>query len=310
MNGKTTILITGSNGLLGQKIVYGLRGQEGIRCIATSRGENRLRERTGYEYASLDITDRQQVEAVLAQYRPDAVIHTAALTNVDACEQRKEEAVRMNVDATAYLVDACNQLGAHLVHLSTDFVFDGAHGPYVETDEPNPLSHYASTKLESERIVTSRARSWAILRTIIIYGVVDDNSRSNVVLWTFNSLREGKPINAINDQYRSPTLAEDLADACIQAALRKAQGIYHVSGRELMCILDIVKIVADYFGLDPALIRSVSSAELNQPARRPPVTGFLIGKAERELGFRPHSFLEGLAQVRKQLILVGALQEG
>jgi dTDP-4-dehydrorhamnose reductase len=309
MNRPVTILVTGSNGLLGQKIVYGLIGCEGVRCIATSRGENRLRNTAGYEYAPMDITDATRVAEVIGRYRPEAVIHTAALTNVDACESRREEAVLMNVRATEYLVEACNRAGAHLVHLSTDFVFDGANGPYLETDRPNPLSHYAMTKLESEEVVTKQANSWAILRTIIIYGVVDDNSRSNVVLWTFNSLRAGKPINAINDQFRSPTLAEDLADACIEAAMRKATGIYHVSGRELMCILDIVKIVADYFGLDASLIRSVSSEELNQPARRPPVTGFLIGKAERELGFRPHSFLDGLAVVKKQLIMVGALQE-
>lgn len=309
MNEPTTILVTGSNGLLGQKIVYGLLGQEGVQCIATSRGENRLRQTSGYKYVPLDITDPEQVKQVIARYRPHAVIHTAALTNVDACESRREEAILMNVRATEYLVEACNQVGAHLVHLSTDFVFDGANGPYSEADLPNPLSHYATTKLDSEKVVMGQARSWSIVRTIIIYGVVDDNSRSNVVLWTFNSLRAGKPINAINDQYRSPTLAEDLADACIAASLRKAQGLFHVSGRELMCVLDMVKIVADFFELDASLIRSVSSEELNQPARRPPVTGFLIGKAERELGFRPHSFLEGLQVVRKQLIMVGALQE-
>ena len=307
MSNSTTILITGSNGLLGQKIVYGLIGRDNIRCVASSRGENRLMRKDGYEYVSLDITDPDQVRSVMERYRPDAVIHTAALTNVDACESRREEAVLMNVTATEYLVHACNEHGSHLVHLSTDFVFDGANGPYIESDQPNPLSHYAATKLESERVVMATARSWAILRTIIIYGVVDDNSRSNVVLWTLNSLKAGKSINAINDQFRSPTLAEDLADACIEAAARRANGIYHVSGRELMCILDMVKIVADYFQLDASLIRSVSSDELNQPARRPPVTGFIIGKAEREVGFRPRSFLEGLEVVKKQLIMVGAL---
>jgi dTDP-4-dehydrorhamnose reductase len=186
-------------------------------------------------------------------------------------------------------------------------VFNGLNGPYIEEDEPDPLSYYAFTKWEAEKRIQKSNIKAAILRTIIIYGVVDDNSRSNVVLWTINSLRSKKPITVINDQYRSPTLSEDLADACISAAIKDATGLYHVSGREVMNILDIALIVADYFDLDPAFIKPVSSAELNQPAKRPPVTGFIIDKAVRELDFKPHSFLEGLAYVKNQLKLVGSI---
>lgn len=302
-----TVLVTGANGLLGQKLVYALRGQADVRCVATAIGNNRLLEKEGYEYEPLDVTDRSAVFACFGRWKPDAVINTAALTNVDACEQRREEAVLLNVSAVGHLTDACRLHGTHLVHLSTDFVFDGTDGPYTESDPLHPLSHYACTKAEGERVVMDSGCSWSILRTIIIYGVVDDNSRSNVVLWTFNALRSGKEITVINDQFRSPTLAEDLAAACIAAALSCKQGVFHVSGRETMCILDMVRIVADYFGLDASLIRPVSSADLRQPAARPPVTGFIIRKAEKELGFRPRSFLEGLDVVRNQLILVGAL---
>ncbi len=302
-----TILVTGSNGLLGQKIIYALREMRNVRCIATGIGINRLRAQDGYEYVTLDITNPEDVKQVMQLYRPDVVINTAAMTNVDACEQRRDEAEALNVTSVKQLVASCNACSAHLVHLSTDFVFDGSAGPYVETDTPNPLSHYAFTKWQGEKAVMDGATSWSILRTIIIYGVVDDNSRSNVVLWTFNSLRQGKVINAINDQFRSPTLAEDLADACIQAGLRKAHGIYHVSGRETMCILDLVNIVASFFNLDGSLVRSISSEELNQPAKRPPVTGFIISKAEQDLGFKPRTFLEGLELIKKQLLMVGAL---
>ncbi len=263
-----------------------------------------MRVRDGYVYESMDISDVDAVRRVMESYKPDAVIHTAALTNVDACESRKAEAKLLNVDAVEFLVDACKTFNSHLVHLSTDFVFDGKDGPYIETDQPNPLSYYASTKYDAEKLIQGSGISAAILRTIIIYGVVDDNSRSNVVLWALNSLREKKIITVINDQFRSPTLAEDLASACVNAALKKANGIYHVSGRELMCILDMVKITADFFDLDPAYIKSVTSVELNQPALRPPVTGFIIDKAQRELDFHPRSFLEGLEIVKNQLLLV------
>ncbi len=299
-----TILVTGSNGLLGQKIIYALRNRDGIRCISTSRGDNRMSVKDGYIYESLDLTDHSEIVRIINKYKPQAIINTAAMTNVDACETRREEAWIMNVKTTENLIDLCKKNDTHLIHLSTDFVFNGENGPYVETDETDPLSYYALTKLEAEKLIQKSGIKWAILRTIIIYGVVDDNSRSNVVLWAINALGNKKNITVINDQFRSPTLAEDLADACVSAAMKNARGIYHVSGREVMNILDIVKIVADYFNLDPSYIQPVSSETLKQPARRPPVTGFIIDKAVKELDFHPHTFLEGLSQIKNQLELV------
>jgi dTDP-4-dehydrorhamnose reductase len=131
--------------------------------------------------------------------------------------------------------------------------------------------------------------------------VVDDNRRSNLVLWTKNSLEKKQTIRVITDQYRAPTLAEDLADACIQTVLKGATGIYHVSGSETRSIMEWVQITADFFHLDKSTIVPVTTAELKQPAKRPPATGFIIDKAQRELGFKPHSFLEGLEIVRQQL---------
>ena len=299
-----TILITGSNGLLGQKIIYALRNRPDVKCISTSRGGNRMKVKDGYEYASMDITDLNSVESVFQKYKPDVVINTAAMTNVDACESNRDEAWLLNVQSVEHIILACKKHGSHLIHLSTDFVFDGRKGPYIETDEPNPLSFYAHTKYEGEKLIHASGIPAAILRTIIIYGAVDDNSRSNVVLWVINSLKNKKPITVINDQFRSPTLAEDLADACISAALKQAVGIYHVSGREVMNILDIAKIVADYFELDKGLIIPVSSAELKQPAVRPPVTGFIITKAVDELDFKPRTFIDGLSYLKNQLLLV------
>lgn len=296
-----TILVTGSNGLLGQKIIYALRNRRDVKCIATSKGSNRMLAKDGYVFEPLDITDREQLDKICSRYKPDAVINTAAMTNVDVCESKKEECISINVDAVASLIRWCEKQHSHLIHLSTDFVFDGEYGPYVEEDVANPLSFYAQSKYDAELLLQQSKIKWSILRTIIIYGVVDDNSRSNVVLWTKNSLEKKQPIHAINDQYRSPTLAEDLADACVSAALKSATGIYHVSGRESMCILDLVKIVADYFQLDSSLIRPVSSAALKQPAKRPPVTGFIINKAMRDLDFHPHTFMEGLSILKRQL---------
>jgi dTDP-4-dehydrorhamnose reductase len=296
-----TILVTGSNGLLGQKIIYALRNRSDVRCIATSKGANRMLAKDGYVYEEMDITNPDQLKEVFSKWKPDAVINTAAMTNVDACESKRGECISLNVDAVASLIGLCEEYKTQLVHLSTDFVFDGSAGPYMEDDKPNPQSFYAQSKYDAELLIQKSKIKWAVLRTIIIYGVVDDNSRSNVVLWAKNALEKKQTITVINDQFRSPTLAEDLADACINAALKNAEGIYHVSGRETMCILDMVKIVADYFHLDLSFIKPVSSAELKQPAKRPPVTGFIITKAMRDLDFHPHTFMEGLAVVKDQL---------
>ncbi len=296
-----TILLTGSNGLLGQKIIYALRNKPGVKLIATSKGVNRTSVKEGYIYEPLDITDEKAIEFVINKYNPSSIINTAAMTNVDACETDKDNCRRMNIDSVRFMTTQCKLNNIHFVHLSTDFVFDGTAGPYQEEDLPNPLSYYAWSKLESEKIAEQAGIEYAILRTIIIYGVVDDGQRSNVVLWTKNSLEQKKNINVITDQFRSPTLAEDLADACVNAVLKRAKGIYHVSGKEQISIMEAAQTTADFFGLDKSYIKPVTTAELKQPALRPLVTGFIIDKAIRDLDYHPHTFLEGLAIVKKQL---------
>ena len=295
------ILVTGSNGLLGQKLVYALRNRKDVELIATARGENRVIEQSGYVFETLDLTDESHVREVINNYRPDCIIHTAAMTNVDACELDPPTCQLNNVVVIGYLLQACKPIGTHFIHLSTDFVFDGEDGPYKETDKPNPQSVYAQSKLDSEKLVEESGLPWTVLRTIIIYGVTDDAQRSNVVLWTKNSLEQGKKITVITDQFRGPTLAEDLAEACIQAALRKAQGIFHISGKEVMPIINISYEVADYFKLDKSFIQPITTAELNQPAKRPLKTGFIIDKAMRELGYKPHTLREGIQIVEEQL---------
>jgi dTDP-4-dehydrorhamnose reductase len=297
------ILVTGSNGLLGQKIIYALCKRNDVETIATSKGANRLLRKEGYTYESLDITSAAEVEHVLNLYRPDVVINTAAMTNVDACEDKKEEAFQLNTAAVEIMVNAMLKIipDAQLIHLSTDFVFDGAKGPYVEEDIPNPLSYYAITKLEAETIVAESGLLWAIARTIIVYGIVDNMSRSNIVLWAKDSLSKGQKINVVDDQFRSPTLAEDLAVGCIAIADKGAKGIFHLSGPDTMSILDLVKRVADFWQLDKSLINPIKSDSLNQPAKRPARTGFIIDKAKKELNYTPHSFENGLRILDEQL---------
>ena len=193
----------------------------------------------------------------------------------------------------------------HLIHLSTDFVFDGENGPYSESDTPDPLSYYGESKFASEKVLqNSEYKNWAIARTIIVYGLVEQMSRSNIVLWAKGALEKGDPINVVDDQYRSPTLAADLAKGCILIADKQAKGIYHLSGKDVMSILELVNRVADFFNLDKSSISAIKSITLNQAAKRPPKTGFVLDKAINELGYNPVSFEEGLAIVSQELELV------
>ena len=295
------ILVTGSNGLLGQKVVYKLKDRTDVELVATARGENRLLEQNGYTFHSLDIESRENVDAVIDQVKPDAIIHTAAMTQVDDCELDHAACDRANVDAVHYIVDAAERNNCHLVHISTDFIFNGEEGPYDEEGVADPLSYYGNAKWKGELIVQNSKLKWAILRTVLVYGIVDNMSRSNIVLWAKGALEKGNPINVVDDQFRSPTLAEDLADGCILAVDKSATGIYNISGKDQFSIIDLVREVADYYKLDKNLIKPVSSKTLNQAAKRPPKTGFVLDKARRDLGYNPHSFKEGIALMEKQL---------
>ncbi|MBL8001633.1 MAG: NAD(P)-dependent oxidoreductase [Flavobacteriales bacterium] len=296
------ILITGSNGLLGQKLVAALRNDPAVELVATSRGGDRTPASLGDRYRPLDITDATAVDAVFDAVRPEVVIHTAAMTNVDACELDPPACHLQNVTATEHLVRASERHNAHFIHLSTDFIFDGLDGPYSEDDAPAPLSIYGQSKLDSESVVRgSRLAKWAIARTIIVYGIAEGLSRSNVVLWAKGALEKGQPIKVVDDQWRMPTLAEDLADGCIRIAKRGATGVYHLSGPDGMSILELVQRVGAFFQLDTSVVTPVKSDTLGQPAKRPPRTGFVLDKARRDLGYAPRGLEEGLAILREQL---------
>jgi dTDP-4-dehydrorhamnose reductase len=295
------ILITGSNGLLGQKLVALLLPVADIDVLATSRGENKLAALyPALHFVSLDVTDRVQVMKVVEYFKPTHIIHTAAMTNVDECEANKEGCLKLNRDATAYLVAACELFNVHLVHISTDFIFDGENGPYDETAKANPVNFYGESKLLGEDLVKQARCKWTILRTVLVYGVAHQYGRTNIVLWVRDNLRAGQVIKVVEDQFRTPTLAEDLAIGCWLAVEQNAEGIYHISGKEMLTPYDMALQVAAHFELDNSLIDKVDASTFTQPAKRPAKTGFIITKAETELKYSPRSFADGIRVVAEQ----------
>lgn len=299
---KKKILITGSNGLLGQKLVTLLLPNADVELLATSRGENKLAALfPQLPFVSLDVTNPDEVKNVVVMHQPTHIIHTAAMTNVDECEVNREACWKLNVDAVAYLVQAAEANNVHFTHLSTDFIFDGLAGPYNEEAEANPISYYGESKLAAEQLVQKSSARWAIVRTVLVYGIVHDYGRSNIVLWVKNSLEGQKPIKVVDDQFRTPTLAEDLALGCWLIADQDAEGVFNISSKELITPYDMAMQVADYFKLDASYITRANASSFTQTARRPARTGFIISKAEEQLGFRPHTFTEGIAVVASQL---------
>jgi dTDP-4-dehydrorhamnose reductase len=298
---KKRILITGSNGLLGQKLVDLLRKQSSVELIATARGNNRLPETEGYTYASLDITIQKEVLAIFDQFKPHVIIHTAAMTNVDTCETDREGCDVLNVNSVAYLIEACEKHGTYLCHLSTDFIFDGADGPYTEEGIANPISYYGESKLKAEQLLLASNIRWSIARTVLVYGIVPDMSRSNIVLWVKKSLEDGKTIQVVTDQFRTPTLAEDLAMGCWLLAKDEVEGIFNISGSDFLTPYEMAVMTADYYDLDKSLLQKADSSTFTQTAKRPARTGFILDKAKKVLGYSPKTFQEGIAIMAQQV---------
>ncbi len=296
------VVITGSNGLLGQKLVKFLLAKNTLEIHALSKGENRMINTKGYNYYNIDITQAKILTNLVNKIQPHYIINTAAMTNVDTCELHKAECDAINVDAVNTLSKICKKNKIHLIHISTDFIFDGEkEGYYTEEDKPNPVNYYGLSKLKSEKIIIKSKIKYTILRTILVYGLVDRNERSNIVLWIKNSIENKNKINVVTDQYRMPTLVDDLAEACLLAIEHDAIGIYNISSNQLLSIYDMAIEVANAFDLDKNYITSIETTQLNLPAKRPFKTGFDLNKSISQLKLPSYSFTERLQVFKNQL---------
>ncbi|MDN3619361.1 SDR family oxidoreductase [Polaribacter undariae] len=296
------VVITGSNGLLGQSLLnLLLKEKENYQVFGFSRGDNRS-GRNDFSYVSIDITEEEKLKKALLEIQPDFIINTAAMTQVDDCENQKAACDLLNVTVVKWLAEISEELNAHLIHISTDFIFDGIKGNYKETDIANPLSYYGSSKLKSEELLLESSINYTILRTILVYGKVFDMSRSNIVLWVREMLEKGKEITIVDDQFRTPTYVEDLALACKVSMDKKATGVFNISSNELLSVYEIAQQIAISFNLDKNLIKPISTSTLNQTAPRPAKTGFDLSKTNNELEFYPKSFKEDLQRFKEILI--------
>ena len=279
-------LVVGANGLLGQNLLRAApRGWELFGCgieeapLAPGLPADR--------WTRVDIADLGETERVVRAADADVVFNAAAMTAVDACESEPERCARVNRDAVRAMARAAKRL----VHLSTDYVFDGRNGPYSEEDAPNPLGVYGRVKLESERAVLSASPDHLVVRTMLLYGT-GRGLRPSFVDWVRTNLEAGRRIPVVGDQVGNPTLASDLAVSLWALVSAGKSGLWHCSGTERCSRLEWARRVAARTGLDASLIDEVRTEDLRQPAKRPPESGFRLDRISAVAGVRLRSLDE------------------
>ena len=296
---KKRILITGANGMLGQRTIFNLALAKNYELLGVSLEDEAVF--SNVDYKCVDLTNRDDFKQVVYNFCPDFIINTAAFTNVDLSETERETAWKVNVKGVEYVAEAARVIDAHVIHISTDYVFDGKRGPYSEKSRTNPLGYYGRTKLASENVLNTSGVFNTIIRTNVLFGIAD--SRPDFVRWVVSSLRAGKEIRIVTDQINKPTFIDDLVQAISKIIEFKKYGLYNIGGREFLSRYDFTIKIADYFQLDKSLIKKIVTEDLNQPAKRPLKSGLLTIKAESEFGFKPHSIEESLAIMKKELSL-------
>jgi dTDP-4-dehydrorhamnose reductase len=295
---KTRIFIVGANGMLGQRLVEAFSRQENIQLLTCSIEPKPFFN--SVEYVCCDLTKRESIKNLIFGFYPDFIINTAAFTNVDLSEIERETAWKVNVKGVEHLAETCRVLDAHLIHLSSDYIFDGSRGPYSEKDKPNPLGYYGRTKLASENALKISGAMHTILRTNVLYGMAP-NSRPDFVRWVISQLRNKKEIRIVTDQYNNPTFTDDLVDAIRKIVEIRRQGTYNIGGRDFLSRYNFSRIIAEFFNLDERLIIPITTDELKQTAKRPLKSGLLTLKAQTEIGFKPHSIKETLGIMKNYL---------
>jgi dTDP-4-dehydrorhamnose reductase len=286
--GRLKLLITGASGLLGGKLVQ----------LATDAGhdvhslyfEHSLLEGRPQR---LDITDRTAVENAMADKMPEVMIHAASITDLDLCERTPELAFRVNATATGFLAEACQKVKSRLIYLSTDYIFDGKRGNYRENDKPNPVNVYGKSKLLGEEEIARKAGDFCIARTSVLFGW-GRRHRPNFATWVHGNLRAGQRINVVTDQYATPTLSSDLARMLLEAAERRLNGIFHLSGSTRVNRYEFALLLARKFGFDEQLVTPVKAESINWIARRPFDSSLNVSKAQASLNNRPSTLEKAL----------------
>ena len=285
------VLVVGGSGLLGQQLVSLLKQQD-FEVMGTYFSEPVHDD----HFFPLDVTDVLCVKDVFEKVKPDVVVLTAAFTHVDACETNKESAFSLNVTGTANVAMACESVGAKMVYMSTDYVFNGEKGGYTETDEPDPLGYYGFTKLQGEKQVQNICSDYLIARTSVLFGL----HKPNFVTWMISLFKQKKPFSIVTDQIISPTNTFDLSEQLIALLENDAQGVFHTAGGEIVSRFDLALRTAEFFDFDADLVQPTVMDEMGWVAKRPQDSSLDISKIRKFK--KPYSLEKSLGLLKEGVV--------
>jgi dTDP-4-dehydrorhamnose reductase len=270
-----TLVVLGASGLLGGKVCA--VAKDAYEVVGTHRGPPPTIP--GVRFVELHKERVEDGMALIRKLKPAAVVDTAALHNVDRCEEERDLAWQVNAGSTGALARVTQDVGGRYLFISTDFVFEGTKGGYRETDAPRPVNYYGETKLAGEHAVLAATPDHLVVRPSVVFGW--DDTRLNFATWILSSLREGKPVNVATDWIGSPTFADDLAAGILRLLKVWDGGVYHLAGPEALSRHAFAVLLATAFGLDPTAAKPVPSADLKLKAPRPRDSSLSSAKAKR-----------------------------
>lgn len=291
------MLITGITGLLGRSLYATSRGQHEIGGVYYP--ERDLPIPFKIPIYAIDAAERKGMFTALKVFKPDVIIHTAGIGNVDYAEQNKEETYKINVGGTQEIIDLCEENKIRLIYISSNAVFNGEDPLYSENDVVTPINYYGQLKVKAEKMVKSSKADWAIVRPILMYGWPYPGERGNHVVYWVNTLRSGQTIKVVDNVYSKPLYSDSCAEAIWEIIRQGKQDLYHVAGGDHISLYEFALATADVFKLDKGLITPVPDTYFPELAPRPRDTSFSTEKIEKELGFKPVSVREGLLQMKR-----------
>jgi len=288
------VLVTGASGLLGSRVcqIALKRNHE----VYAAYNQHKPPYGTPIE---LNILDPRRQRHELLKIKPEAVVHAAALTDVDKCELEKELAWKTNVEATNNLVRICKEHGTFFVYVSTDYVFDGEKGMYKETDKPASINNYGLTKLKGEEAVQA-LDNYCIARGSVIYGSTPATGKTNFALWLLDKLKMKEEVRIINDQWNSPTLNVKMAETILEILEKRVEGIFHIAGATRVSRYEFAERIAETFNLDKKYIKPIASEQMNFIAKRPRDSSLDVSKAKRNFASKPLEIHEALERMKKE----------
>jgi len=281
------LLVTGSAGLVGRQVVKDLieHGDTVYSAFHNSKPEYGIP-------THMDLSSEDKIIQVIDKVNPDAIIHLAAITNVDLCEKEKDLAMKINHNATKIISEQAAKQKSFFVYVSTDYVFDGVKEMKKESDSTNPVDFYGKSKLEGEKAVMNLASSWCIARTSTPYGM--HSIKKSFPSWVIENLLENNKINVVVDQFTSPTYVPNLSRMLIEVAKRQIVGIIHLAGATRISRYEMAELTADKLNLDKKLLNPTNIDEMKWTAKRPKDSSLDVSKAFSILEEKPFIIEQGL----------------